>query len=101
MTVMREIRLSVVMDDWTRPEPGTMEVDLVAGIIRVWLRNGEMVIPRGVTVEAMTRLIQAAEDGTLGEAVSREHQENRPAGITLRNGSSFRIAAGAIRDELA
>lgn len=96
------LRLRVVMDDWTRPEAGTMEIDPVAGTIRIWLRKGEFVIPRGaLTAEAMTQVIIAAQDGVLDEIVRRKHPDDRPAGIAIRDGNSFQVAAGAVTASLA
>lgn len=96
MTAMRQIELRVVADDWTLPEPGTMEIDPVAGIVRIWLHGGEMIISRGVTVEAMARMVQGARDGMLSAAVAREHPDDRPVEIVLRNGNSFQVAPGAV-----
>ena len=88
------MRLRIVMDDWTRPAPGTMEIDSGAGTIRIWLREGEFVIPRGaMTVEEMITVTELARNGMLNAAA--------PGGITLRNGNMFQIAPGAITITLA
>lgn len=85
------LRLVVVRDRWTRPEPGTMEIDPHAGIIRIWLREGEYVIPRGaITVEDMTLITEMARRGALG-----------PPAVPLRNGNTFQVAAGAVTASVA
>lgn len=87
---MSQIPLHVVMDGWTRPDPGTMEIDPGSGTVRVWLREGELVIPRGaVTVENLVLITDLARNGTVSAS-------DLLAGISLQDGNTFQVAPGAV-----
>ena len=38
------------------PEPGTVQVDQARGTVRVWLADGVLVLPLGVTLEVLALL---------------------------------------------
>ena len=86
---MSQIPLHIVMDGWTRPDPGTMGIG-PGPAVRVWLREGELVIPRGaVTVENLVLITDLARNGTVSAS-------DLLAGISLQDGNTFQVAPGAV-----